>query len=56
MSKFGIVAGLLLASLAFAGERGAWVSLFDGKSLDGWRAEGKAVWSAENGTLIGRQG
>lgn len=56
MRTLGILAGLLLASLAFADERGAWVSLFDGKSLAGWRAEGKAEWSAKDGAIVGHQG
>ena len=56
MTKFGIVAGLVFASLGFAGERGAWVSLFDGKTLTGWHAEGKADWSVKNGAIIGREG
>jgi hypothetical protein len=46
----------MLVSAGFAAERGPWVSLFDGKSLTGWRAEGKADWSARDGTIVGRQG
>jgi type 1 glutamine amidotransferase len=30
--------------------------LFNGKDLTGWKAEGKARWEVENGTLVGRQG
>ncbi len=33
-----------------------WVPLFDGKTLDGWRVEGKAAWSVEDGAIVGRQG
>ena len=33
-----------------------WQPLFDGKSLDGWRATGQARWSIEDGHLVGRQG
>lgn len=38
-----------------------WTSLFDGKSLDGWvtqggRYDGKAVWTVEDGALVGREG
>ncbi len=47
---------LLLTSPVFAGERGGWISLFDGKTLNGWRAEGKADWSARGGAMVGRQG
>lgn len=30
-----------------------WVSLFNGKDLSGWTARGKAMWSVENGVLVG---
>lgn len=30
-----------------------WVSLFNGKNLDGWFVRGKAKWSVENGVLVG---
>jgi len=33
-----------------------WVDLFDGETLDGWQAEGGAVWTVEDGILIGKQG
>ncbi len=33
-----------------------WISLFDGATLRGWRAEGNASWSVEDGALAGRQG
>ncbi len=33
-----------------------WVTLFDGKSLKGWKQEGKAAWSVEGGAIVGRQG
>jgi len=49
-----LIAGFVMVSSALAAER--WVSLFDGKSLAGWRAEGKAVWSAQGGAIVGRQG
>ncbi len=51
-SRFGCL--LLLAALALSA--GDWVSLFDGKSLAGWEPRGKALWSIENGELVGRQG
>ena len=34
----------------------AWKPLFDGKSLAGWKPEGKAVWTVENGCIVGVQG
>jgi hypothetical protein len=33
-----------------------WISLTDGKTLNGWRPEGKADWSVRNGVFVGRQG
>ncbi len=31
-----------------------WVSMFDGKSLDGWKANGNPdSWSAKDGTIVG---
>lgn len=32
------------------------ISLFDGKSLNGWHSTGSARWSIEDGDLVGRQG
>ena len=40
--------------LAFAGP--AWMPLFNGSTLQGWRAEGNASWTVERGELVGRQG
>ncbi|MCP4887769.1 MAG: DUF1080 domain-containing protein [Planctomycetaceae bacterium] len=39
-----------------AHEKAPFVSLFDGESLDGWKAEGRAHWEVKNGILSGRQG
>ncbi|HTS62171.1 MAG TPA: DUF1080 domain-containing protein [Candidatus Acidoferrales bacterium] len=33
-----------------------WIPLFDGKTLNHWRSEGKAAWSVADGTITGRQG
>jgi hypothetical protein len=33
-----------------------WIPLFNGKDLTGWKAEGNARWTVENGTLVGTQG
>lgn len=30
-----------------------WISLFNGKNLDGWTVRGKAEWKVENGAIIG---
>jgi len=32
------------------------IALFNGKDLSGWIAEGKAVWTVEDGCLVGKQG
>jgi hypothetical protein len=32
------------------------VTLFDGKTLNGWKPEGKAAWTVEDGAIVGRQG
>jgi len=34
----------------------SWKPLFDGKTLTGWKPEGKAVWTVENGCIVGVQG
>ena len=59
MSKNSIVliAALLIGTLSVisgtAGE--TWVSLFDGKTLDGWiQKNGIATYRVENGTIIGK--
>ena len=51
-----LILPLMLLSLASAGESGGWISLFDGKTLDGWRAEGHAAWAVQDGAIVGRQG
>jgi len=40
-----------MAAKSFAGD--AWKSLFNGKDLSGWRAEGKEKWTVENGAIVG---
>lgn len=45
----------LIAAGSFADAAG-WLSLFDGKTLDGWKVEGNAAWSVEDGAIVGRQG
>jgi hypothetical protein len=48
-----VLAGSSLPRIV-AGE--SWIPLFNGKSLDGWKAEGNADWSVRDGCLVGRQG
>lgn len=65
----GIAAGLLAAGMvcreahaadapakADAPKKEDWIALFNGKDLTGWAPEGKAVWTVENGCLVGKQG
>lgn len=44
------------AALMAAPRNGDWIRLLDGKTLRGWRAEGQAAWSVEEGAIVGRQG
>jgi hypothetical protein len=57
-SAAGIVAGLAVAGNVGAQEadKAKWTPLFNGKDLTGWKPEGKAVWTVENGMLVGVQG
>ncbi|HRX80957.1 MAG TPA: DUF1080 domain-containing protein, partial [Pirellulaceae bacterium] len=50
-----ITASLLLLSLPqlFAADSDDWVSLFDGKTMDGWKAsENKDSWQVKDGALV----
>jgi hypothetical protein len=55
------VLGSCICGAASGGERGEWVELFDGRSLDGWtpvggRYDGAAHWRVEDGALVGSEG
>ena len=44
---------LSLAAVSFAGEKDGWIPLFDGKSLDGWKANDKpGTFAVKDGLLI----
>ena len=49
-----VVVGLLLAGDAKAQDK-AWVSLFDGKTIDGWEKVGhkNSIWEVKDGALCG---
>lgn len=47
--------GMSLCLAVAAGCAPRWQPLFDGKSLDGWRQVGDAVWTVEDGTIVGKQ-
>ncbi len=49
-----ILAFAALALSVSAGEiESKWISLFNGKDLTGWTVRGKAMWSVQNGVLVG---
>ena len=54
------VAVMMFASVAVAGDKAekdadGWIKIFDGKSLDGWKAnERPENWTVEDGTITGR--
>ena len=55
MATKGIVAVLLLLGLGAAAQappQGAWVSLFNGKDLTGWKNNGAEKWVVEQGTIL----
>jgi hypothetical protein len=54
--KYSTIAGLFVSWPGLAGEREGWLSLFDGKTLSGWRIDGKADWSVQDGAIVGRHG
>jgi hypothetical protein len=56
MRLFTIATLLLLAGIA-AAQEGKWVKMFDGKTLDGWKAnEEPQNWTVEDGAIVGRGG
>ena len=53
----GLLLGVLLAGCATGGGgKAKWISLFNGKDLQGWTVRGKATWSVQDGALTGRGG
>lgn len=50
-----LVAGLAAAGCLLAADNGGgWVSMFDGKTLDGWKAgDNPESWSAKDGKIVG---
>jgi hypothetical protein len=56
--KFVICAGALMlamgALMAHNADDEGWISMFDGKTLNGWKANGHPEsWSAKNGEIVG---
>jgi hypothetical protein len=53
ITRRAFTAALALAPLCSAAADGEWMELFDGKSLDGWRAaENPATWKVVDGLLV----
>lgn len=49
----GVLSVLVVVGLAGAAEEDGWVSLFDGKSFNGWKAsEHKDSWKIEDGAFV----
>lgn len=50
-----IAACFALASTAFGADTAGWITMFDGKTLDGWKAsESPESWTVEDGAIMGR--
>jgi hypothetical protein len=47
---------LMTVPAAALGASNKLTSVFDGKTLNGWKPSGKAAWSVENGEIVGKQG
>src|SRR3954469_3669595 len=44
----------LFAAVNARGQESGWISMFDGKTLDGWKAnEHPESWSVKNGAIVG---
>jgi hypothetical protein len=59
MKKFLLVGAAALCAAAMVGAddkaEGGWIKMFDGKTLEGWKASEKPEnWKVENGAIVGR--
>lgn len=55
MSKKIIAVSAFALALSLSAAAGEWVSLFDGKTLDGWiQKNGTATYRVEDGTIVGQ--
>jgi hypothetical protein len=53
-TNLAILAGFAITLTASAAEKDSkWISLFNGKDLSSWTVRGKAVWSVQDGVLVG---
>src|SRR3954471_13663696 len=53
LSALCAAAVVTLASVSLPAQQGGWVSLFDGKTLDGWKVgENAASFTVEDGAIV----
>src|SRR5262249_50989372 len=59
MKHAGLVLGIVFLSATLchtaSADDGGFVSVFNGKNLDGWKMQGKATWTVEDGDIVGKQ-
>jgi hypothetical protein len=49
-----LLAGLLAAACMFAADEGGWIRMFDGQTLEGWKAaDNPESWSVKDGAIVG---
>jgi hypothetical protein len=53
VAGFALMLVLVLGALAETPTKAGWVSLFNGKDLSGWKANGDEKWVVEQGTILG---
>lgn len=54
MKKIAVLVAVLVATLFLTAADDGWVSMFDGKTLDGWKAnEHPESWSVKDGAIVG---
>ncbi len=58
LPALALLGGAAVSAQTPAAKSGSWITLFDGKSLDGWtnRDGGPAKWEVTDGTMTGKQG
>jgi hypothetical protein len=53
MRKNALLIAVAIASASIAWPQGdGWVTLFDGKTLNGWTPQGQANWRVQNGAIL----
>ena len=57
MKKIILLLFVLMIGLTEMTEaKSKWISLFNGKDLNGWFVRGKATWTVQDGVLVGEGG